>query len=216
MEPTINKFTVSDQNSESGVPSDEIIFEWDTSNSIYVEIFSGSKSVFGGLPTKGSLKYKSGLWSRSPENTPIQKIYTLVANGYEGHTASVIDIAEIRNDNTPNNFSGFFDVKDLEGDKWYTYKFGPMSGIDMKAKISVTGGNGRCGVSTDNFMTKAEYIYNGEYLYLRLRSEPYIFGSTNTSKPYKLIVGSIESTFTLTTRQPKQSHNFTKTYLQHK
>lgn len=202
MKPTINKFTVSDQNSESGVPSDEIIFEWDTNNSIYVEIFNGDKSVFGGLPSKGSLKYKSGLWSVSPENSPIQKIYVLLAIGVEGCTSNAMSTTEIRNDNTPNNFSEFSDLKNLDGDKWYTYKFGPISGIDMKTKISLTGGNGRCGVSTNNFVSRAEYINNGEYLYLKLRSEPYILGSTNTSKPYKLIVGSIENTFTLTTRQP--------------
>jgi hypothetical protein len=200
--PVVNKFVVSDQKSESGVPSDEIIFEWDTKNSIHVEIFSGDKSLFGGLPSKGSLKYKSGLWSVSPENSPIQKIYVLVATGVEGYKSNAMDTAEIRNDDTPNNFSEFSDLKNLDGDKWYTYKFGPISGIDMKTKISLTGGNGRCGVSTNNFVSTAEYINNGEYLYLKLRSEPYILGSTNTSKPYKLTVGSIENTFTLTTRKP--------------
>ena len=200
--PVVNKFVVSDQKSESGVPSDEIIFEWDTKNSIHVEIFSGDKSLFGGLPSKGILKYKSGLWSVSPENSPIQKIYVLVATGVGGYKCNAMDITEIRNDDTPNNFSEFSDLKNLDGDKWYTYKFGPISGIDMKTKISLTGGNGRCGVSTNNFVSTAEYINNGEYLYLKLRSEPYILGSTNTSKPYKLTVGSIKNTFTLTTRQP--------------
>jgi hypothetical protein len=184
------------QDSNTGVPNDQVLISWSVANANSVSI----TDIGTDLPLSGSQTINTGLQSVAGSNSPATKVYTLTACAGSVCVTDTVT-AQVYNDNTPNTFK-IPDQLNKEPLEILYITTQEITGIDMPTFVvcgpGVTVETDGGGYSTQRIIT------NSQRITLKVETEPFNTdenGLVNDKNVY-VTIGTVTFPFLVQTRPP--------------